>query len=194
MALDRLLDSLARDVEGEARQILDAARAEAARIRAEADAQAARRCAEAIATRETALRVQMDAHLARARRDARVATLVAREAFLDRTFEAVEAELPRALDAPEHADVLAQLASEALEFFPDTPAVVRCRAGLAERVREIAASLGAANVSRDDSVPEGVIVEAADASAAVHNTLIERLRRLRPLLAIELVARMESAS
>jgi vacuolar-type H+-ATPase subunit E/Vma4 len=193
MALELLLDSLARDVEGEARASLDAARVEAARIRADADVRAARRCAEALAARDTELRVHIDSARARARREARIATLRARDAFLERTFAAAEAELPGALDAPAYAAALPGLIAEALAFFPGVPAIVRCRTGLASRVSVPTESLGAIRLAMDDSVPEGVIVEAEDGSATVNNTLVERLRRRRPVLSIELLARLREA-
>ena len=193
MALELFLDSLARDVEGDARDVLDAARAEAARILADANTRAARRCDEALAARDVELRAGMDSTRARARREARIATLRARDGFLERTFGAAEAELPGTLDAAPHADALARLVAEALDFFPGTPSVVRCRAGLADRVSALAASLGAVRASSDDSVPEGVIVEAEDGSATVNNTLVERLRRLRPMLSIEILARVSEA-
>jgi vacuolar-type H+-ATPase subunit E/Vma4 len=190
MALDLLLESLARDVEGDAREVLDAARAEAARIRAAAEARAGQRCAEALATREAALRASMDAERARARRDAHAGALRARARFLDRTFAAAAAELPRALDAPANTEALAMLVGETLEFFQGKPAVIRCRVGLADRVRQLVSSLGSVRVSPDDSVPEGVIVEAEDGSLMVNNTLIARMQRFQPMLSIELVARI----
>jgi len=131
---------------------------------------------------------RIDAERARARRDAQAGALRARAGFLDRVFVAAAAELPRALDAPGSSGALALLVGETLEFFAGKPAVIRCRPGLADRVQQLVASLGSVRVSPDDSVPEGVVVEAEDGSVMVNNTLIERMGRFLPLLSIELVA------
>jgi vacuolar-type H+-ATPase subunit E/Vma4 len=194
MAVESLLDALGADADRDARQIVDAARAEAARICADADGRAARRCSEALASRAAELQLSSDARRARARRDARVQILRARETFLDRVFAAVEAELPGVLDAIERTRALEQLVREALDYFPSSRVIVRCRAALAERLSGMAESLGGLSIVPDESVAEGVIVEKDDRSAAVDNTLSARLRRLRPLLSIELLARIGTAS
>ena len=43
----------------------------------------------------------------------------------------------------------------------------------------------------DNTVPEGVVVEALDGSSRVDNTLVARLRRLRPRLSIVLLKAVE---
>jgi vacuolar-type H+-ATPase subunit E/Vma4 len=100
---------------------------------------------------------------------------------------AAEAAVPRTFDQPSTGAAFRRLVDEAVACFPDAPVVIRCRSGLAARLESSRQSLGAARVTVDDAVPDGVIVEAADGSARVDNTLIARLRRLRPGLSIALV-------
>ena len=193
MALDGLLDAIARDGDAESQRLLDAAKSEAARLRAAADARAERRCAEAVAAREAQLRAARDARRARALTKARAEVLRARDRFLHRVFHAAESRMPRFFDRPDAAAALQRLVAEALVYFPEGGARVRCRSGIAGPIAR-AGSLGTVRVIADDSVAEGVIVETPDGSARVDNTLAERLQRLRPSLSIELLGAMMETS
>src|SRR5688572_12246412 len=104
MAIETLLDALGTDAERDAQHVTDAARAEAARICAEAEARVAQQCTAALALREAELRAFSDARRAAALRDARAKRLRARNEFLDRVFTSVMARLPGTLDEPTHAD------------------------------------------------------------------------------------------
>lgn len=194
MATESLLATLGADTERAVRQIEEGALAEAQRIRTEADARVRRRCDAALATQEAELRTASDAQRATARRETRERILQVRNAFLERVFAAVTARLPSILESPSRAAALQRLVQEAVGYFPSTPAVVRCRRALADRLNGTGPLLGAVSVVPDESVPEGVVVEAVDGSLAVDNTLIGRLRWLRPALSIELVSRFESES
>jgi vacuolar-type H+-ATPase subunit E/Vma4 len=191
MAIETLLDALGTEAERDAQHVTDAARAEAARIRAEAEARLAQQCNAALALREAELRASSDARRAAALRDARAGRLRARDEFLDRVFTTVTARLPGTLDDPTHADALTRLAHEALQYVPGE-AVVRCRASLARSLNVPAAALGNARIVADDSVAEGVVVAAEDGSVTIDNTLESRLHWLRSRLAIDLLARFES--
>lgn len=194
MAIASLLDALEHDAERDAREVVDAARAEAERIRAEAEARVAQRCGAALAAHESELRLAADAHRARARREARARVLNARSAFLERVFRAVSAELPNVLESAAQRDALQHLAREALQYFPSTPAVIRCSGALADRLTGVAASVAELRVVRDESVVAGVIVEAADASLTIDNTLAARLDWLRAALSVEITKRFEETS
>lgn len=185
MALDVLLQAIAEDGDAEARQILDAARAEADAIRAAADVRAAQRTTDACAAREAELRAELEAQGARTRNEARVQVLLARVRFLDRVFAETEARLPGILEgsAPE---ALVSLCQEALEFFAPGAARIRCRGALSRKLT--GGALGDVAVVADDTVPEGVIVESIDGSSRVDNTLGARLRRRRPELSIALLS------
>ncbi|MGH7696025.1 MAG: V-type ATP synthase subunit E [Gemmatimonadaceae bacterium] len=193
MAIESLLAALGEDAERAVREITERAFAEAQRIRADAETHVTRRCDTALAEREAELRAATDAQRAKARREARALVLHARNAFLDRVFGAVMPRLSGLLQAPACNDALRQLFLEAASYFSSTPAVVRCRPALVDRLNGVVQSHGA-SVAPDESVPEGIIVEAVDGSLAVDNTLIGRLRWLRPELSIEIVSRFEHAS
>lgn len=190
MALDALLQSLTRDAEHESEALLEQARGEAARIRAEADARVARRCADAVAVREIELRDRADGARARASREARARLLDARRRLLDRVRAATEEALRRALDAPERAPVLAALVREAIDFLPEVPVIARCPTALVARVRAAASGLDDLRVEGDDAVPPGVLMQPEDGSVVVDNTLDGRLRRVWPELSIELLAQV----
>jgi len=189
MALDVLLEAIALDGDVEARQLVDAARAQADEMRRAADARAERRCTEALASRDAAIRIELDVRRARTLRDARAEVLSSRAQFLDRIFAAVEQALPGVLDDPSLAESVERLCREALDCFPDGEVRIRCRPGLADEVRRH--SSGQVDVVADNTVPEGVVVEALDGSSRVDNTLLARLRRLRPRLSIVLLKALE---
>jgi vacuolar-type H+-ATPase subunit E/Vma4 len=188
MALDVLLEAIAEHGAAEARQILEAARAEADAIRTAADARTEQRCAAARATREAELRVELDTNRDRALRKARVEVLFRRARYLDTVFEAAEGELPGVLDRPGSEHLLERLSAEGLEYFPSGSARIRCRAGLAGRV---SAQMPLVPVIADDSIPEGIIVEAAEGWSHIDNTLPARLRRQRRALSIVLLAALQ---
>ena len=189
MALDVLLQAIADDGASEARQIVDAARGEAAALRAAADACVERRITEACAAREAEIRAGLDTRRARAKADARSRVLEARARFMDRIFRDAETALPGCLERSASHETLAMLCREALEFLPPGGARIRCRAALAPM---IAVSVPDASVLVDDGVPEGVIVESIDGSCRIDNTLVGRLRRRRPELSIAITAAIGS--
>jgi len=191
VALDVLLDTLARDAGDHQRRIVDEATAEAARIRAAATASAEARCVEALAVRALELQGQMDARRATAARGARVAALSVRQELLDQIRRTVEAALPGTLDG--HEEAVAALAFEAIESLPPRAIVLRCRPGLAGQVQRIAESLGRVRVVSDEAIPEGLEAECEDASVLVHNTLAARLNRQWPALSIAILARIDGA-
>jgi vacuolar-type H+-ATPase subunit E/Vma4 len=190
MALDALLAALTQEAERAVEQMLTSAHEEAARLRSEAEAQVEQRCAEAITTRASGLKASAEVERARAQRAAAVRVVQSRHACLDRVFRAAEEALDTALESPDYAAAPGAMAAEALEFFSGVPVVVRCRTALVERVRTAMLSSAVASVVADDALAPGVVVEAADQSVIVDNTVGARLRRLRPALSIELLRRI----
>ena len=186
MALDALLQVITEDGDAEAQRVVEAAQAEANAIRAAADARAEARSADAYATRDAVLRLVLEAKRSLALTRSRAQVLNARAGFVDRIFAAAESELPGVLEKSASADALVGLCLEALEYFPPGGARVRVRAGLAQPLSGVA--LGGAAIVIDETVPEGVIVESADGSSRVDNTLVARLRRRHVDLAIALLA------
>src|SRR5512134_3599883 len=84
MSLEHLLEALERGAREEADRVLAAARAEAEQIRTGAETAVARRRAEALGTRERALRADAAVRLAAVRREGRGAILDARHGLLER--------------------------------------------------------------------------------------------------------------
>ena len=193
MAIESLLAALGEDAERAVQEIAERTRAQAQRIRADAETHVTRRCDAALAQREAGLRAATDAQRAKARREARSLVLQARNAFLDRVFGAVTPRLSGLLEAPACSGALRQLVAEAASYFSSTPAIIRCRPALVDRLNGVVQSRGM-SVAPDESVPEGIILEAVDRSLTVDNTLIGRLRWLRPALSIAIVERFEGAS
>jgi vacuolar-type H+-ATPase subunit E/Vma4 len=189
VALNPLLDALGADAERDIRDIAAAAAAEAAQIRAAARARVAQRSELALATCRKELDAERDAQRAAVLRESRQAILAARDAFLERVFEAAEAELRGTLLTTRGAASVVGLVREALPYLPPAP-IVRCRSDLVEPLQRAIASLGPARLLRDDTLGEGVIVQAEDGSVLIDNTLENRLRWLRPVLSIELLARV----
>jgi vacuolar-type H+-ATPase subunit E/Vma4 len=188
MGIEPLLAALGGDAEDDVRKIEAEAAATAARMRSEAEAQVAERCAEAVQSHERELRSVIDGRRAHALRQSRTALLKAREAFLDRVFAAVEVKLPGVLLQPQHKAALALLVSEALEYVPPG-ATVACRPELTAHLD--ASALGNARLHSDPDIAEGIVVAAADRSVRVDNTLRNRLRWMRSVLSIELVKQFE---
>ena len=184
MALDVLLQEIAAHGAAEARQVVDAARGEAAAIRAAADARAEQRCTEACAARESELRAELDAMRDRAYRKARVEVLFGRARYLDAIFAAADAETVNVFDGPGSALLIEQLATEGLAYFPAGGARIRCRGALAAR---LSARMAPVPVVADDAVPEGVIVESLNGESRVDNTLRARLKRRRRELSVTIL-------
>ena len=95
MALQDLLASLERDATAEADALLEAARARAARIAADAAARTAQRRRETLEVKERELVAAAELAAAQARRTARARTLQARERAIERVFAAVTVGLDR---------------------------------------------------------------------------------------------------
>lgn len=190
MALDALLSALRQEADRTVEQLLTSAREEAARLQSEAVARVEHRCAEAIATREAELKAAADVARARAQRAAAVGMVQARDACLERIFRATDDALARALDSPDYATAPGGLATEALVYVSGVPVVVRCRTSFVQTVRAVVQPWRDVVVMPDDTVAPGVLVEARDGSVIVDNTVGARLRRMRPLLSIEVLERI----
>jgi vacuolar-type H+-ATPase subunit E/Vma4 len=191
MALDALLESLTRDAVAEAEALLSRARDDAARLRNESMARAARRCDDAVARRAAELREGAEVARAEATRAARTRVLEARARLLQRLRVAITTQLDRALDSPNAATlrVLARLLAEGAHFLPDGALIIaRCSMALVEPVRVAAAAFPSVRVIGDTTVGPGVVVQSEDGALVVDNTLPARLDRLWPELAIGLMA------
>lgn len=193
MAIEALLAELEQAGADECERVLAEAAERAARIRAAAAEAVEREGAAWLAPRERALRVQAARETAAARRRARDAVLAARADVLARVLEAAREELTAAGESTAYRERLPAHVEEAIGFLGDAPAGVRCRPADADLVRE---ALGArpATVHPDAAMPPGVIVEAADGSVTIDNTLPARLARALPGLAVDVAAALEPSA
>ncbi|MDP2479832.1 MAG: V-type ATP synthase subunit E family protein [Candidatus Palauibacterales bacterium] len=195
MSLDALLDAVERRGRQEVERVLDQARAEAAAVERAAESRLAERRADALRELEARVRGEAEARLAAARREARARVLRSRERLLEAVFEAVMAELPDAAASERYRSALPDLLAEALRCVDARGATLECAAPLRDEAREILEAPGVGGPNRQDivvrSCPEadtGIRLLSADGRALVDATLAARLERLRPRLAIVVLA------
>ncbi|HXQ30143.1 MAG TPA: V-type ATP synthase subunit E family protein [Gemmatimonadales bacterium] len=190
MPLEHLLAALEREATARAESVLAAAQAEADRVRQDGDALVARRRAEALRAREADLRGAVEAALGDARRASQLAVLEARARFLDRVFERARALFPSAVASAAYRAALPGHVAEALTALGDEPAVIRCPEPLVSAVRAAVDTAAQVRIQGDPAAPAGLTAVSTDGAIEVDNTLAGRLDRLRPALALEVLARV----
>lgn len=190
MPLDHLLTALEREAGAQAEASVAAARAEAAEISRQADTRLGQMRQDALQAREADLRGAAEAALGEARRAARATVLEARQRLIDRVFETARGMLPGAGAGDAYRAALPQHIAEALAALGDQPAVIRCDAALADAVRTAVARKKHLVVRPEADARPGVVVATTDGTIEVDNTLDGRLERLRPQLALEVMARV----
>jgi len=188
MGLAELLSTLDEETDAEVRQELTHGRDEAARIVEETAANLSRRRDEVLSSRESELRREAEASLARARREARREVLSARQRVLDRIFESARAELANVASRPEFDGVLRRDIDDALSLLAPTKAVVRCARALEDRVRAIVGERAAIEI--DDAIGIGIEVLSEERTVRIDQTLATRLDRLRGEIAIAITERI----
>ncbi|MHB0948108.1 MAG: V-type ATP synthase subunit E [Gemmatimonadaceae bacterium] len=190
MGIEALIGSLLADGAVEAERIRQAARDDAAAIVNEATARGEACVAEARAAAEGELRTQVAEALFKARRDGRRAVLLARDDALERVRLVARATLGAAHDDPALREVLPALARNAVAYLPDGPAVARCHPTLVSLVRDALRDRREVEVTEDESVAPGVVLQDLAATVHVEETLPVRLARLWPTLRIGVARRI----
>jgi vacuolar-type H+-ATPase subunit E/Vma4 len=193
MPIVHLLEALEREARAQAEAMLEEARSAAAAITRDANERLALQRANALGAREAALRAAGETTLSEARRAGRRRALEARQRLLERVFDAARAHFPAALTEPAYRAALPQHLAEALPAVGDGPAAVRCPEVLVPLVQAAVAGRKHLAVQGDPAAPPGVTVTTADGVIEVDNTLEGRLERLRPRLALEVLARLETS-
>jgi vacuolar-type H+-ATPase subunit E/Vma4 len=193
MSLEHLLSALREDARVQAAALVEGAGREAQRLLDEAEAARARLRSERLdaLARETGIASRSREAEARGACLGRV--LEARQRMLDRVLAAAARRLREVSLGERYAVVLPFLLRGALSFAGDGPSVVRCAEELRSRVGQAVRGRAHVSVRPDPRVTAGVVVEALDGSFAVDATLEGRLERLRPLLQIEIVRKLEEA-
>jgi vacuolar-type H+-ATPase subunit E/Vma4 len=191
-----LLDELQRDAQAGIAARTDAARAEAARIRDIAAAHRERRRAQAVAERERALATRRESARAEAGEATLGRVLTARDAFLGRVFAETEQRLNALAAAEDLPRRLAPLLADALPFVEGDEPRARCAGSARAAVAAALVLLGRADlpIATDDAVPLGAVLERGDRSMRVVATLVARMERMRPTLAIEAVREIDAGS
>ncbi len=191
-----LLAQLRRDADATAAARIDAAGAEATRVRAEAVEQSAQHRAARIAERESAAVAARELASADAAQRVRHETLTARAAALDTIFSAAAQQLPALVAHPGMGAVVSRAIADALACVPGDDAIVRCSRAVASAMDGSLDAVGirADRVTIDDAVPVGAIVTSADGRIVADVTFARRLERDRRALAIPVARRLAGES
>lgn len=190
--MDELIAALERKARAQAEEILSEARAEAGRIRDDAEREVDRRVAPGLAEKEAAWRAAASRRVAGARRAGARVVLRARERLLDRVFERARAHLDEAARGGTYRAGLAERLQRALSY-PAGPAEIACAPALVDAIAEALAGSDEVTVEADPSIGPGFLVRGADGSVEIDETLSGRLDRARPALSIHVVRRLEGA-
>ena len=184
-----LLATVTAEAEAEAAAVEERAAREAQEIRARAVAEAARRRAAFIARRESEQRDAIDRELALRRREQRENVLAARARLLEQVLGAVRRELA-AVPVARYSAALQRLGEETVRYLEGRQAVLECPPEAAPTLRaQLGDRAGVAIEAREDARP-GVVGRSADGDVTVDNTLVSRLDRMRPDLAIGLARKL----
>jgi vacuolar-type H+-ATPase subunit E/Vma4 len=198
MALEQLLAALEADARTQADRLLADARASAQRIAQEAEERVARRRDQVLEEHGRELRANAESTLADARHRGRCGALTARDQIVERVFDAARGQLATAIDRPAYRAALPGILAEALAALGDDVKVkVRCAPSLVADIRRAAGAQASAPrpvVAADAGVGAGFTAATADGDIEIDATLEARLIRLRPLLAIQLLAELEHPS
>ncbi|MBI4519275.1 MAG: hypothetical protein HY701_00440 [Gemmatimonadetes bacterium] len=191
MPLDVLVGVLDQSAHAEAADILTRARAQAERLRAEADEQVRSRREAHLSERTASLRAEMEAKLAELRRAARKEVLEARARFLDELFDLAHARLEGAAQCESYGRTLAERVREAATYLPASTGTVRCLPAVAPALRTLLAERPGLRLEEDASLGPGFVLAAGDGAIEVDGTLRTLLERLRAQLSIEVVRWIE---
>lgn len=183
MALPDLISRLEQDATGEARALAERADDEVRAIEADADRVAAEAAAARLAERRSAREAVRRRELADARRRAHGRALEARHARLARVLDRARALASEVAASDEYRRALPGHLDEALAYVEGLRPRVRCQAVFAPLLRPAVARHDGADLVVDDAMGPGVVVEAADGSVLVDNTLEARLIRVAPGMA-----------
>lgn len=189
MAVDALLAALERDADSEVSRRRTEARERAETIIARAAAAADRRRAAMMERLSLTRRAEVARHAAEATRDLKGRVLRARAELLERVFGQAAERLAK-IEPGRWLERVPLLVDQTLRYLEPDRAVLVCRPEAQEPVRT-AVGIQEVKIEVREDAPAGLLGRTADGSVVVDNTLTARLERLRPDLAIRLLARIE---
>jgi vacuolar-type H+-ATPase subunit E/Vma4 len=190
MSIDALRAAVEADGRARVSAILETAQERADQILAEAQSRGTGRQDEALREAERRLRPEENRRVAALRRDARKRALEARDALLDRVFEAAVEALPEALEEPEARSRLAARAIQALGYMPAGSVVVTGSSAVAPILETALKDRDAVRVGCDPELDVGFRAVGGDGSLVVDATFAKQLELDRPVLAIEVLRQL----
>lgn len=192
MGLQDLLNALRQQAATRRSEELARARAEAGRIRTEAEAALERRRRDFVAQAredEEAVARRVVAH---ARAEAAEGVLAARDRFLHRVRTALEERISGLEDDPDYRRTMADDLRDAVDRLPDGPVVVRTRPSLAPLVREVVAGEARMAVETSEDMGHGFVAVASGKGVEIDATLEARLDHVWQRLAVAALAEVGS--
>jgi vacuolar-type H+-ATPase subunit E/Vma4 len=187
MALEHLIAALEREAETKIGAELDAARAKAASLEAEAGGRVARLRAEALEEQRVRLQQEAERIVAAARREARQELLLARHRLLDRVLHRALELAPDVARSPAYRVGLPDDLVGAMSYIGQSAAVVRCSPALAAEMQPLLVGHGEWRLEVDPALAPGFQVAAADGSVVVDRTLPRRLQLEHARLRLEIL-------
>ena len=187
MGLEELISRLERDADARVAAIASRATAEVDALTSEEGRRSRQLHEDELVSRRATRRASLEGALADARRKARGAALEARHALLARIFARAERIARDAAEVTLDDATLGRWLEEALCSLDELDVVVRCGVGLKARIEQNRRRARGGDRG-GSSVPPGLLAEARDGSVSADNTLPRRIERLRPRLAISLLA------
>lgn len=184
-----LLATVTAEAAAAAATVEERAASEAHEIRARAAAEAARRRAAFIQQREAEQRDAIDRELALRRREQRENALAARARLLEQIFAAVREKLAT-VGVARYSAALQRLGEETVRYLEGRPAVLECPPEAAPTLRAQLGDRAGVTIEAREHAPPGVVGRSADGDVTVDNTLVSRLDRMRPDLAIGLARKL----
>lgn len=193
MGMDQLLAALEREAVAEVEEKLERAKAEAAELLTDCQAELAQRLDDQLRDRERELSVQIALEVARAQRAGRSEVLLARDGLLSRVREAVVGRLADLAQDSGYRARLPEDLREAVSFLAEGPAEVVCSFQLATPLAAALDALGRGDLTlrEDPGLEPGFVVRARDGHAEVDARLATRLERMWPELSLAVLASME---
>jgi vacuolar-type H+-ATPase subunit E/Vma4 len=194
MALRELVLALERDAQDRITAVRAEATADAQQLKAEAQAALAARRSTDLATRSAELEASTAAALDAARREAGGRTLTARKEALDGILARAGALLAATAPAPGMRAGVARDLEAALQYAGPAGATIRCHPAWAPLLRAALAGRSGVRLESSPEVDAGLIIQCSDGSIEIDATLGNRLSRLWPVIAIELMREAEGQS
>ncbi len=186
-----LTTELRKNAEATAARILNSARLEAEQLRAEAEREIQSRRAASLQLEEDKYRLAARSVVATERHASMQAVLMARAQLVDRVLELATSMLSDACKTEAYRSTIAHQLADSMLFVGHEGTRILCALELVSTVREAARAYASVTVETDTETRAGFIVVSADGSVTVDKRLDTQLRRMRPMLAIEIHNRVE---